>query len=240
MKKLTWGPLTQLRFMPGFFPIECYILEEENGITLIDAGMPFIAKGIHAAIEATGKPLLRILLTHAHEDHIGAVPYLKKQYPAASVGISARDARLLAGDRSLLPGEAESPVRGGVPKRAPFTPDFLIGDGDVFGTLRAVAAPGHTPGHMAFFDSASRSLIAGDAFQTRGGLAVSGQLKLTFPFPAMATWHAPTALASARKLLALAPDRLAVGHGPALEKPDAAIAKAIADAERRTTGRSAG
>jgi glyoxylase-like metal-dependent hydrolase (beta-lactamase superfamily II) len=74
-------------------------------------------------------------------------------------------------------------------------------------------------------DLRDRTLIAGDAFQTQGGLAVAGQLRLLFPLPALATWHAPTALASARRLTALEPARLAVGHGPVLERPGAAMGR---------------
>ena len=53
-----------------------------------------------------------------------------------------------------------------------------------------------------------------------------------FPFPAMATWHRPTALASARRLRELNPTRLAVGHGEILERPGDALDQAIAEAAR--------
>jgi glyoxylase-like metal-dependent hydrolase (beta-lactamase superfamily II) len=99
--------------------------------------------------------------------------------------------------------------------------------GDRVGSLEVVASPGHTPGHLAFLDSRDRSLIAGDAYQTRGGIAVSGVIRPLFPFPAMATWHKPTALASGQALSKLQPTRLAVGHGDVLEEPTAAMASAI-------------
>lgn len=232
MKTIVWGPVSQLQFLPKLFPMNAYLVEEEDGMTLIDACMPAMGKSIRAAIERTGKPLKRIALTHAHADHIGAVPMLKQAFPDARVGISRRDAALLRGDRALLPGEASTPVRGGVPKTAPFEPDFLLEDGERVGSLLAVATPGHTPGHLAFLETRTNTLIGGDAFQTKGGLAVSGQMKLSFPFPALATWHLPTAIASARVVAALNPDRLAIGHGPAIERPLAAIEAAIEAAER--------
>jgi glyoxylase-like metal-dependent hydrolase (beta-lactamase superfamily II) len=86
---------------------------------------------------------------------------------------------------------------------------------------------------MAFFDTRDGSLIAGDSFQTLGGIAVSGVIRPLFPLPALATWHLPTALESARRLRALSPSRLAVGHGRVLESPAAAIDAAIAVAEER-------
>jgi len=240
MNVTTFGPVSQLIFMPRLFPLNCYLVEDADGVTLIDACMPFAAKGIEAAIRSTGKPLTRILLTHAHGDHIGAVPLLKAGFPEAKIGISRRDAKLLQGDRSLLPHEAQSPPKGGYPKKPPFDPDFTFDEGDRFGSLIAVASPGHTPGHFAFHETVGNSLIAGDAFQSKGGFAVSGDLRWKFPFPALATWDVPTAVESAKKLLALKPSLLAVGHGPALIQPGAAIASAIEAAERALNGRKAG
>ena len=62
------------------------------------------------------------------------------------------------------------------------------------------------------------------------GVAVSGTLRPLFPFPALATWNRPAALASARRLRALNPTRLAVGHGEVLEAPAPAMEAAIARA----------
>jgi hypothetical protein len=58
-------------------------------------------------------------------------------------------------------------------------------------------------------------------------------MRWLFPFPAMATWHKPTALESAKVLRALNPDRLAVGHGKVLENPQTAMDQAIEEAQRK-------
>ena len=92
------------------------------------------------------------------------------------------------------------------------------------------------PGHVSLCRERDRTLIAGDAFQTRAGIAVSGTIRPLFPFPALATWHKPTALDSARRLRALEPARLAVGHGPVLGEPLAAMDRAIVTAERKLAG----
>lgn len=238
MKKKTWGSVTQLMFYPALFPMNAYLVEEDDGLTLIDACMPFAAKGIYDAVKAAQKPLKRILLTHAHEDHIGAVPFLKANFPEAQIGMSRREAAILNGDRSLRADEVQTPLRGGLPKERLFTPDFYIEDNDRIGSLTAVASPGHSPGHMAFMESRTQTLIAGDAFQTKGGLAVSGHMKLSFPFPAFATWHTPTAVTSAQKLADLGPARLVVGHGPALEQPMEAMKLAIHAAQERLNRRN--
>lgn len=235
MRVIQKQTIYQITFLPRFFPVNAYLVEEPDSLTLIDAAMPFGVKGILKAAERIGKPIARIVLTHAHSDHIGGLDALKAALPDAKVYISARDARLLKGDRSLEPNEPAAPVRGGVPKPGAIRtePDVLLQDGDRIGSLLAVAAPGHTPGHMAFLDTRNRALIAGDALQTRGGMAVSGHMKPLFPFPAMATWSAEVALASARKLRALNPSLLAVGHGNMAERPLERLDAAIAAAERK-------
>ncbi len=225
--------LHQLAFMPTLFPVNVYLVEEQEELTLVDAGMPFCVKGILRTANQIGKPITRILLTHAHDDHIGGLERVKEALPGVKIHISERDACLLRGDKSLRPGEPQSKVRGGVPKpnHMQVKPDVLLQEGDLIGSLEAIATPGHTPGHMAFLDRRSGAILAGDAFQVRGGLAVSGELMPLFPFPALATWDSQTAIASARKLLARAPQLLAVGHGRLLEQPCEAMERVIQRAE---------
>ncbi|OCT16246.1 MBL fold metallo-hydrolase [Paenibacillus pectinilyticus] len=239
MKITRNGFLYQLAFMPRMFPVNCYLVEEESELTLIDAALPFSVKGILQAAEQIGKPITRIVLTHAHGDHIGALDGLKKALPQAQVYISRRDAKLLAGNVELEAGEAQTPIKGGVPKGVQTKPDVLLTDGDRIGSLQAWAAPGHTPGSMAFLDVRSKALIAGDAFQVRGGVAVSGVVKFWFPFPAMATWSKEDSLESTRKLRMLEPSLLAVGHGRMLEKPVAIMDAAIEEATAKFQGASA-
>lgn len=231
MKKVTVNTVTQLAFLPNLFPINCYLVEEQDGLTVIDAGMPFCFGGIMKSAAQHGKPIRRIVLTHAHQDHVGALDALKQALPDATVYISHRDALLLAGDASLLPGEPALRVRGSVPAKIRTKADVLLNDGDRVGSLLAVSASGHTPGSMAFLDTRNRILIAGDAFQVRGGMAVSGTMKPWFPFPALATWCKQEALKSAKKLIGLQPSLLAVGHGRMISDPAKTMSQAIACAE---------
>lgn len=230
------GSLYQLAFLPSVFPVNCYLFEEEHGLTLIDAALPSSWRQILKAAEKIGKPIETIVLTHAHGDHVGSLDRLKEELPEAEVVISQRDARLLAGNTSLDPDEPQTPIRGGIPKNIRTLPDRLVNADDRIGSLRVIASPGHTPGHMALFDESSGVLIAGDALQTRGGIAVSGRLKPWFPFPGWATWNKEKACESARKLKNLSPSLLAVGHGLMLNDPTAAMERAIEEAERALEG----
>jgi glyoxylase-like metal-dependent hydrolase (beta-lactamase superfamily II) len=178
--------------------------------------------------------LRRLALTHAHGDHAGGVDGMLKRFPGVELSIGRRDAPILAGDKTLEPDEPQTPIKGFFEK-VESTPNRLLEPGDMVGSLRVVASPGHTPGHIAFLDTRDRTLIAGDAFQTRGGIAVSGVLRPLFPFPAMATWHKPTSLASAEALAELQPAKLAVGHGRILDDPVPPMKQAI-EAARRAFG----
>lgn len=214
--------------------VNCYLVREEDGFTLVDTGLPRSAKALLGAAHEAGGEIARIVLTHAHGDHAGSVDAVREELPGVELSISERESRLLAGDMSLEAAEAQAKLRGSFPKVAA-KPDRLLNPGDRVGALEVVAAPGHTPGQIALLDIRDRALIAGDAFQTLGGVAVAGVLRPAFPLPAMATWHLPTALASARALRALDPSRLAVGHGRVLAHPapemDAAIATAAQKAD---------
>ncbi|OKP77551.1 hypothetical protein A3844_29440 [Paenibacillus helianthi] len=225
------GHLLQLTWMPRFFPVNCYLIEEEDGLTLIDAAMPFSVQGIMDTATKLNKPVNRIILTHAHGDHVGALDELKKRLPAALVYISERDSALLRGDRSLRADELQTPIKGSVPAKITTVPDILLREGDAIGSLTAISTPGHTPGSMSFLDQRTGALVVGDAFQTFRRTAVSGTVVPLFPFPAMATWNKTTALESAMKLLRLSPKLLAVGHGNLLKAPVEQMKFAIKQAE---------
>ena len=231
--------LLQLTKYPTLFPVNCYLVREDDGFTLIDTALPGSAPAIITAAEAHGGAIRRIALTHAHMDHMASLDALHAALPEAEILMTAREARFLAGELTLDPAEelAGAKLRGSW-RTATTRPSRTIAAGERIGSLLVVAAPGHTPGQVAFFDTRDRSLIAGDAFQTRAGIAVSGTIRPLFPFPALGTWHKPTALVTARALRALEPSRLAIGHGKVLEDPLQEMGRAIA-AGARAGGKAA-
>src|SRR3954454_6048341 len=208
--------------------VNAYLVREDDGLTVIDTLIPRSAKVIREAAARIGAPIVRIALTHAHGDHVGSLDELAGALGTVEVLISARDARLLAGDKTLDPGEPNDKLRGGYPG-AKTRPTRTLSPGDRVGSLEVVAAGGHTPGQVAFLDTRDRTLYCGDAYSTLGGVATTAKPNPRFQLPAMATWHRPTALDTARALRALDPARLGPGHGKLVEAPAAAMDAAIAN-----------
>jgi glyoxylase-like metal-dependent hydrolase (beta-lactamase superfamily II) len=206
--------------------VNAYLVDEDDGMTLIDTTF---GKGAAKAILAQAhRPIVRIVLTHAHQDHVGGLDVLAAELPDAEVLMSARDAKWMAGDLEPEPGEPEDAKVNAY--GADTRPTRTIAPGERVGSLEAVAAPGHTPGQLAFLDTRDRTLFAGDAYTTLGGVATTAKPNWRFPLPAMSSWHRPTALQTARDLRALDPARLAAGHGKVVENPGAAMDAAIAKA----------
>src|SRR5436190_16300450 len=134
-------PVTRIsRF--GF--VNGYLVEEDDGFTLIDTLLPRSGKVVIEKAAQLGRPIARIALTHAHGDHIGSLDELAAQLPNAEVSISARDARLMAGEKTLDPSEEIGKLRGSYPG-AKTTPGRTFAPGDRVGSLEVVAARGPTP-----------------------------------------------------------------------------------------------
>lgn len=114
--------------------VNCYLVREDDGLTLVDAMIPGSAKVIQAAAAKLGAPIVRIALTHAHSDHIGSLDALHALLPDAEVLISNRDARLLAKDMTLDPDEPHTKLSGGYPG-AETKPTRTFEDGEMVGSL---------------------------------------------------------------------------------------------------------
>ncbi len=216
--------LTQLTKM-GW--MNAYMVREDDGLTLVDTTM-MAADQLIAAAQKLGAPIRRIALTHGHGDHVGSLDALREKLGAdVPVLMTEIDAKILAGEQVEF-----SDKRRGSWRKINTRPDALLQPGDRVGSLEVIASPGHTPGHVAFLDTRDRSLIAGDAFLSIGGLQVPNRPTWPFPFVWMGTCDRSQALESAIALRALEPEMLVLGHGRALSAPAAAMDAAIASAQR--------
>ncbi|HYY28082.1 MAG TPA: MBL fold metallo-hydrolase [Chthoniobacterales bacterium] len=199
--------------------INCYLVREEDGFTLIDTCYHGAQHFILRYAAKASAQVRRIVLTHSHIDHVGSLDALREKLPAAELLISIRERRLYEGDFSLQAGEPQRKIGRSWFQRCKAKIDRAMMEDDHIGSLRVISTPGHTPGQIALFDSRNRALVVGDAFSSIFGLHVAGHLNLLFPFPTLATWDAKTAFASAEKLSRLEPSYLAPGHGKVLQNP---------------------
>src|SRR5512142_1892393 len=85
--------LTQIEKSTILFPINCYLVREDDGLTLVDTNWTKMAQPILEAAAKLGAPIRRIVLTHSHGDHVGSLDDLRKELPEAKVLLSAREAR---------------------------------------------------------------------------------------------------------------------------------------------------
>jgi len=160
------------------------------------------AEKIKAHTAAKGVTITQILLTHGHLDHVGAAAELAAFYAVPVVGPHKADAFWLEG----LPMQSQM---FGFPECAPLTPDRWLEEGEVVHvgdtSLEVLLCPGHTPGHIVFFDRVSRLLISGDVIFS-GGVG-----RTDFPQGS----HTDLIDAIKNKLLPLGDDvTFLPGHGP--------------------------
>jgi glyoxylase-like metal-dependent hydrolase (beta-lactamase superfamily II) len=208
----------------------CYLVREKNGLTLIDTMIPGSASLILRAAQSLDLQIERIVITHAHHDHVGSLDELSALLPGIEILSSAREARIMSGDHTPDITEPASELRGEfITCTTPMT--GFLEPGDQIGALKVIPSSGHTPGHISFLDTRDGSLIAGDAYANLFELIVSGVFTPLFPISSKVTWHKPQALESAKRLRDLQPSRMAFGHGGVLEKPLNAMTRAINKAE---------
>jgi glyoxylase-like metal-dependent hydrolase (beta-lactamase superfamily II) len=195
--------------------VNCYLVRESDGFTLIDTGLSGSEKDILGAASAAGGAVRRIVLTHAHVDHVGSVDALMSALPDGTLlAASERSLPLLRKPPNLLLAAAEpqGKIKGGVPGIAS-VPNHLLAAGELFGSLRVLATPGHIPGHISLLDERDGTLYAGDAVVTMGRISISGSAPWYFPLPNFATWNKQLAVESVRHLVPLPIERIAAGHG---------------------------
>ncbi len=174
--------------------------ETSGSAALIDPGGDVDV--LLAAVAKAGVKLEKLLLTHAHLDHVGGTLELARKLGLPIIGPQAEDAFWL----DMLPEQARM---FGFPPAEAFRPDQWLSDGDVveLGALRldVIHCPGHTPGHVVFFEPVSRHAFVGDVlFQGSIG-------RTDFPRGD----HAALISAIRNKLFPLGDDVAFVpGHGP--------------------------
>jgi glyoxylase-like metal-dependent hydrolase (beta-lactamase superfamily II) len=104
--------------LPGLGHVNCYVLEDDDGLTLVDPGLPGpdAAADLARRLERAGFPpghVRRVLVTHSHPDHFGGAGRLRAEHRCEVVAHEAFITPFDAGDpnalREVLFGDGELP-----------------------------------------------------------------------------------------------------------------------------------
>ena len=196
-----------------FGMINCFLVREDDGYTLIDTNLKGSEDDI---LKAAGDlPIQRIALTHPHVDHVGSVDALMAKIDSPTLLSSERSIPILQipPDLSLRPGEA-GPIRGGTPGIASKV-TRIVAEGDHIGSLLVIDTPGHIHGHQAFLDERDGTLYAGDEFGSLGQLTITGFTPWWFPLKAFS--NRDQARNTAKALQSYPIQRIACGHGSVVQ-----------------------
>ena len=210
--------LPRLSSFSGLVMGRVYLVEDPDGLTIVDAGLALAAPRILRQLEAAGRrptDVKRILITHGHPDHVGGLPELKAR-TGAQVMAHAKDQAAIEGrepveraasasvsglGRLMRPGETT--LKG--------TPvDRVVDEGDVLpvlGGLHVLFTPGHSPGHVSYWQPEQGVLFCGDVI-----------MRLPTLRPPIAAFTVDMAenQRSLKRLVGLAPRVVLFGHGDPL------------------------
>jgi glyoxylase-like metal-dependent hydrolase (beta-lactamase superfamily II) len=141
------------------FQQNCSIIWNENNLraAVVDPGGDL--DRIEAQLDQHKLQLEKILLTHAHLDHAAGTAELARRRGVPIEGPHH-------GDKFWIDSLPQSTRQFGFPPAEAFEPDRWLEQGDTVTvggeTLEVLHCPGHTPGHVVFFNRAARVAWVGD------------------------------------------------------------------------------
>jgi glyoxylase-like metal-dependent hydrolase (beta-lactamase superfamily II) len=170
--------------------VNSYLVEDDSGITIIDAGLPGLWSDLRRELAVIGRPIedvRALLLTHADVDHVGFAERLRRE-AGVPVYVGAADAPRARGEGAGKSAATRDPIRLGpalgffafglthgglrstpIAEVTPISGRLAL---DVPGSPEIIPLPGHTPGSVAYRFSSADAIFMGDAMTTRS--VVSG------------------------------------------------------------------
>ncbi len=198
-----------------------FLIEGDDGLTLVDAGFPGKEAAVFAALRELGRSpdqLKHLILTHSHSDHIGS---------AAAI-VRSSGARTYMHPLDIPLAETGGPFRPMTPapgllrqvmcrviydhneRVAPVAIDQPLTDGEtlpIAGGINIIHVPGHCAGQVALLWRPGRMLFAADVFMNITG----------FGDP-LGFENIEEGRASQRKLAGLSFDAVGFGHGKTIDR----------------------
>ncbi len=186
----------------------------DDGVTLVDTGLKGNVKQIYGCLRKLGygpKDIKRIIITHAHIDHINCLSSLKAE-TGALIMASDQDSEVIEGMR---------PIRGiggffGAFFRLlrlyyrykPVRVDVRLKDGDkidVLGGLEAVLLSGHSAGNLGLYSRERKLIFSSDTIRVLNG-------KMAAPHPKF-TENGEKAIEAIERMAGLDFNVMLPGHG---------------------------
>jgi len=185
-----------MQIVPGLYSlgdtsggyVRGFLIDDGKELTLVDTLLDKAGTLVLNELQALGKKpqdVKRIILTHAHQSHLGGLAALKAE-TGARVYSHVWEADVIEGRKKvevpktttlfpqrplqIYPLQVAFVLRLRMP--APCHVDENLKDGDHVGPLTVMHAPGHTPGSLAFCWPEKKALIAGDIVSTWPELAL--------------------------------------------------------------------
>jgi glyoxylase-like metal-dependent hydrolase (beta-lactamase superfamily II) len=185
------------------------------GDVLVDTGIKQSADAIAGMLE--GRRISAIALTHAHNDHAGAMRRLADRY-GVPVWCGALDREATETGRVVLAPAFRRPrLSALIGAGAGFEAEPVartLAEGDTLAAgFTVLDTPGHSPGHVSFWREADRTLICGDVFFNMHLFTTIPGLRQP---PALFTPDPAENRGSERRLAGLEPHTAGFGHGPVL------------------------
>ncbi|MEZ4629961.1 MAG: MBL fold metallo-hydrolase [Deinococcales bacterium] len=216
-----------------------YLLRHYSGLTLVDAATPKTGDKIIGYLKQANFDLhdiKRIIITHAHPDHIGSVDVLQAR-TGAEVWAHGEEALVIRGQRKVLRPQQQdlgflnrlfltlpSPTMPKVSVQRELKDAELLAE--AYEGLEVVHLPGHSPGQIGLWIPSEQLLIGGDVMMNVAG-------RLTQPIRAF-TPNPQEARRSIEKVGRMKLEKLALGHGPAiLSGADAKVGELLRRLERQ-------
>ena len=204
--------------------VAAYLIDTDEGVTVIDAGLPGHWRDFTRELIAMGRTLADVrgvVLTHGDSDHLGFAERLRARQGVPVYVHSADADRAKGGDKPKASGGtmklgptlgfAAYTLRKGGMRTHYLTEVHEVSDGDVLplpGAPVVIGMPGHSPGSIAIHVPVADAVFVGDALTTRHVL--SGR---TGPQPAPFTDAPDEALDSLSRLAGVKATWVLPGHG---------------------------
>ena len=178
--------VTESLWMLGTNPYPLYLIKGQGAGAIVEGGTGAMGPLVREQLEQLGIGpdfVKQLIITHAHPDHVMAVPLLTEMFPGVAILGSEVSAQALAAEKtmgffrqmddllteSLLKAGTIDPRHrpASTGQGQPIAVSRVLRDGDRIAidgvTLEVLATPGHSPCSLSFFDPGRKVLLASDA-----------------------------------------------------------------------------